>query len=509
MYQLQHQNQDQVRFRQDLSQPPPVHQNYHGAQHQRQPPAPSFASHNLSSPPLPPHQQNLSPTSAVDNLPTSPSSTSAAVTPLPSLSQQHPNQQSDAYTAANRPTIHHQPQPQPQSQPQPPQSSSHHHSKSRSFSFHSDKKSHSRKSSVKSSDERKTPTEHHHHDKGLHSKADPTLAMSEAEPSVIATMSGESSLGSLRGIQHKDAYGNPIADPDLSNPTRNRWERPLDTIRSFEAAIDGGYTRRASMMRTAHPLTPSRTTASGTFNGNSNRRSSHTPSQTKFRPGSYQNGNGNGNRPISFRPEQTQFTLATSAGPSRSSIYGYESHRSYDEHANIYGPTDGRPRQSRMMSEPYYAMSAREQQEVYRLSDKDRSYETVTSAEGSRNSDQVGYQTDPTSSDNSSIERRRSPGRRLQQPPVKDYGVSMPPTQPGMAYAGQSQPPRPPANGANGVAPQASAAPPKDAPSVLRRSSKSAQAAPQQESQPAKTAAKTPVSEKKKSWLSRRFSKNS
>lgn len=93
---------------------------------------------------------------------------------------------------------------------------------------------------------------------------------------VIASMGGDSVLGSLRDVQHKDAYGNPIgtsslwtlnhmranrpparatvadlaaADPDLSNPTRNRWERPLDTIRSFEAAIDDGYTRRASMIR--------------------------------------------------------------------------------------------------------------------------------------------------------------------------------------------------------------------------------------------------------------------
>lgn len=36
-----------------------------------------------------------------------------------------------------------------------------------------------------------------------------------------------------------------LADPDLSNPTRNRWERPLDTIRSFEAAIEGDYARRS------------------------------------------------------------------------------------------------------------------------------------------------------------------------------------------------------------------------------------------------------------------------
>ena len=37
------------------------------------------------------------------------------------------------------------------------------------------------------------------------------------------------------------------ADPDRSNPTRPRLERPLDTIRSFEAAIDGSYNRRQSI----------------------------------------------------------------------------------------------------------------------------------------------------------------------------------------------------------------------------------------------------------------------
>jgi hypothetical protein len=71
----------------------------------------------------------------------------------------------------------------------------------------------------------------------------------------------KSNLGSLRSLQHKDQYGNVIsmffdpflmeysnvltvADPDLSNPTRPRFERPLDTIRSFEAAIDGSYHSR-------------------------------------------------------------------------------------------------------------------------------------------------------------------------------------------------------------------------------------------------------------------------
>jgi len=40
-----------------------------------------------------------------------------------------------------------------------------------------------------------------------------------------------------------------IADPDASNPSRSRFERPLDTIRSFEQAIDNGYKRRSEMIR--------------------------------------------------------------------------------------------------------------------------------------------------------------------------------------------------------------------------------------------------------------------
>lgn len=82
----------------------------------------------------------------------------------------------------------------------------------------------------------------------------------------VATVALEkSNLGSLRAMQHKDQYGNiistfrrffsfriphtnkpyfPTAVPDLSNPTRYRFERPLETIRSFEAAIDGSYNSR-------------------------------------------------------------------------------------------------------------------------------------------------------------------------------------------------------------------------------------------------------------------------
>jgi Uncharacterised protein (DUF2406) len=76
----------------------------------------------------------------------------------------------------------------------------------------------------------------------------------------------ESNLENLRGIQHKDAEGNLISkyiyymsdycsdnfpgDPDRSNPTRSRMERPLDTIRSFNAAAEGtSRSRSASYQR--------------------------------------------------------------------------------------------------------------------------------------------------------------------------------------------------------------------------------------------------------------------
>lgn len=36
-----------------------------------------------------------------------------------------------------------------------------------------------------------------------------------------------------------DVFGKPIQQPDISNPTRSRDERPLDTIRGFEYSITG------------------------------------------------------------------------------------------------------------------------------------------------------------------------------------------------------------------------------------------------------------------------------
>ncbi|KAF2459991.1 hypothetical protein BDY21DRAFT_361857 [Lineolata rhizophorae] len=82
---------------------------------------------------------------------------------------------------------------------------------------------------------------------GKESKADPNAAMSEAQPMQAALERG--TMSSLSSVQHLDMNGNPITEPDLSNPTRPRWERPLDTIRSFDARIDLEYKRRTTMFR--------------------------------------------------------------------------------------------------------------------------------------------------------------------------------------------------------------------------------------------------------------------
>lgn len=118
--------------------------------------------------------------------------------------------------------------------------------RSRTFSFHS----HRSDKSSGSKDLTESPREKARRDQiwKSTSKANPNAAITELQPGVKAILE-ENTLTPLRGVQHRDAYGNVITDPDLSNPTRPRLERPLDTIRSFEKAIDNGYKRRSGYMR--------------------------------------------------------------------------------------------------------------------------------------------------------------------------------------------------------------------------------------------------------------------
>ncbi|KAI5798922.1 hypothetical protein EDC01DRAFT_22911 [Geopyxis carbonaria] len=72
------------------------------------------------------------------------------------------------------------------------------------------------------------------------SSVDPAKALNEAQPWQV---NQEKTTQSLSTLAHKDVWGNPIKEPDLTNPTRSRWERPLDTIRGFHDSIDRGYRR--------------------------------------------------------------------------------------------------------------------------------------------------------------------------------------------------------------------------------------------------------------------------
>lgn len=122
----------------------------------------------------------------------------------------------------------------PDSRPQP-------HQRTRSgISF---KSGHSSKSQSKSHKLTETTAEKAKRHLSHKTKADPNAAMNEAQP--VATALEASTIGSLRSMPHRDESGSLIAEPDLSNPTRYRWERPLDTIRSFEASVDGAYKRRS------------------------------------------------------------------------------------------------------------------------------------------------------------------------------------------------------------------------------------------------------------------------
>lgn len=71
---------------------------------------------------------------------------------------------------------------------------------------------------------------------------DPILAaVNEAQPFEQAGSAGDrvSYTQLAQQQQMNDVFGRPIHKPDISNPTRSRDERPLDTIRGFEYAITG------------------------------------------------------------------------------------------------------------------------------------------------------------------------------------------------------------------------------------------------------------------------------
>ncbi|EPY53836.1 fungal protein [Schizosaccharomyces cryophilus OY26] len=66
-------------------------------------------------------------------------------------------------------------------------------------------------------------------------RADPSTAIMEPEPYEFATMQKGKHVSALLS---KDYYGQPIDEPDVSNPTRWKYERPLDTVRAWQFLTD-------------------------------------------------------------------------------------------------------------------------------------------------------------------------------------------------------------------------------------------------------------------------------
>ncbi|ESZ98901.1 hypothetical protein SBOR_0759 [Sclerotinia borealis F-4128] len=324
----------------------------------------------------------------------------------------------------------------------------------------------------------------------LHSKADPSLAMTEAEPSAVANEVA-TSLAPIRAIQHRDSQGNPIADPDRSNPTRSRWERPLDTIRAFEAAIDGNYSSRKSMIRPESDV-------GSTYN----RRSSYyaaTQATNDERPRYSQNSYyGGGQQP--YR-QSSQYGDGRPNGMTRPDSYYTTDNQGGP--GNAYAPN--RSRYPRTASEPQFNSG------VYTApAGQQRSYETVTTASGSAiSADAAEYSTDPSSL-NSSVDGIHA----LPQPPkepLETYGFH------GFGNDPQYLPPGSGINEQNGMRRQPIGSlnqgpPPPTKDSVPRTPINlgltSGNSLPQKSVIEISKSEAKPQPEKRKSWFGRRLSKN-
>ncbi|KAJ5119034.1 hypothetical protein N7448_010743 [Penicillium atrosanguineum] len=231
---------------------------------------------------------------------------------------------------------------------QPPQ-------RSRGFSVKSDKSHISGNSGHKS---QLSESSEEKHRRNLHTKADPTIAMNELQPMAVALE--KSNMGSLREMEHKDQFGNVITDPDWSNPTRPRFERPLDTIKAFEAAIYGTYSsNRQSYIKTDEAASQM---------GDYSRRTS------------YYGPNGHSNRGYDQNANYGR------AGPSRP-----------DSVADNYGQENQTPYQNRRQRHPRRTDS---DQVGYNGSQSNqRSYDNVAamSGSGSAYTGPYGQGTDPSS----------------------------------------------------------------------------------------------------------------
>ncbi|EKG22394.1 hypothetical protein MPH_00255 [Macrophomina phaseolina MS6] len=354
------------------------------------------------------------------------------------------------------------------------------------FSFKSEKSDKSHGSGrPKVKDLHETSAEKHKRHLSDTSKANPNAAMNEAQP--IAAALEAPTLGSLRSIQHKDVDGSPIPEPDLSNPTRSRWERPLDTIRKFEAQIDGEYRRRTGARTEVE--------SNADFSGYTSRRSSYYGGNGGNRysnatsNGGY-GGNGGyyaGRNPTSPRPAEDPYAPPPVAGAGRNKF--------------------GQRIQQELGGPPRPPMHG---QGLYPSHSYQQSRDTVNTGFSNSSGEAWGNSTDP-SSENSSIERM-APGQKQDMgeqygfngfggnPIAEEYdyhnnyydqhGYDGAPAVGNGHYDQNQAPPVPPHNGVNGV-------------------SKMGDGPPQQpiHAAPAPRPVANGDGEKRKSWFKRRFSK--
>ncbi|KGO37259.1 Protein of unknown function DUF2406 [Penicillium expansum] len=277
--------------------------------------------------------------------------------------------------------------------------------RSRGFSVKSDK---SDKSGSTSHKRGLSETSQEKARRNLHTKADPLVAMNELQPMAVALE--KSNLGSLREIEFKDQYGNVITDPDLSNPTRPRLERPLDTIRSFEAAINGSYNSNQDGASQMGDFSRRTSYYGGQSNGPSNRNheQSNYYGQSQSRPDSIVNAYQN--TPLS--PENPNPYYAQ--GGYNQSGYNPNSRRRPSHHPR------GSPSAPITPSEGYPNMVNGSQHGYQRSRDN----VAAMSNTGSGYTDPYGQSTDPSSmnSSNDQLQQQALQQQRLDGRGQAEYG---------------------------------------------------------------------------------------
>ncbi|KAL4926956.1 uncharacterized protein BDV17DRAFT_268330 [Aspergillus undulatus] len=220
-------------------------------------------------------------------------------------------------------------------------------------------------------------------------------------------------MGSLRSMQHKDQYGNIISEPDLSNPTRPRFERPLDTIRSFEAAIYGQYaSNRMSYAQTGEDVPPTP--------GDYSRRSSYYNPYShghnrQYSDRGYPNSRPNYSRPNSYYDNGNGYY--NGGGPSESYPYNQgggrrprQHHRGHSDHPSYTNQQNGHG----------YPQNGYAQNGYYKSSDN----VTVASPSGSGSTpDQWANSTDP-SSINSSLDQFQQQQQLQQQQQQEQQAIA-------------------------------------------------------------------------------------